>query len=283
MLYQEEMDVPSRLEPADDGCAARATAAAGPRPPRARTPRAAVHGDHLYAGLRSDEDRQQAVAALVGSALASGEWVLHLTHGDSPDTVLASLDDAGVDVGRAVQGGALMVAPLGAELAGFPGEAARMGASLQTKIDRALRDGHRGARLIVDMSWAVDQPALEAPLMGFESLLESISETRPATVVCQYDARSLPGSRLGSLALCHSHLLVPPMEPLLCGEDLASCRLDDAEHWELVFSELVGFLRTQCLSTRLVDRYQRQLDLWRWWRELLVQYSHADRVPEPAR
>ena len=223
------------------------------------------------------------MAALIGAALEAGEWVLHLTHGDPPARVLASLDDAGVEAGRAVKHGDLVVAPLEDQLAGFPGEVARMGASLQTQIDRALSDGHIGGRVVVDMSWTLFQPELEDPLLRFEDLLESICGARPVSIVCQYDAWRFPVSRTIGTALRHSHLLMPPAEPLLAGEDLGSCRLDDAEHWELVFSELVSFLHSQNLSGQLLARYERRLELWRWWRELLVQYSRAGRVPEPAR
>lgn len=119
------------------------------------------------------------------------------------------LEMAGVDVDLEVREANLVLSSERPHLVNnrFDGEA--MLKSLETELDRALRDGYAGLWATGDMTWELGRDQDVMKLLRYEWGLEKFIQSRPQlNGVCQYHVNSLPAGLVEHGICSHREIFV---------------------------------------------------------------------------
>jgi len=132
-------------------------------------------GDHCWLAYGSPEERSHVVGAFTRAGLDSGEKVVHAP-------------------GRTV--------PAGRNGSGLAPEA--LLTWVKDATAQAMRQGHRGVRIVADLSWALDHPQGLESLSEFERGLDLlVGESAQVIAVCQVDRRRCGPADLDALGALH--------------------------------------------------------------------------------
>ncbi|HVZ22087.1 MAG TPA: MEDS domain-containing protein, partial [Vicinamibacterales bacterium] len=145
-------------------------------------------GDHICAIYSTDQELVALVAAFLVEGLSKGERCWYLPASDDPRPVRTALHARGVDLGRAVDSGALSILSANAAYTvrgDFEPEETM--AVFNGAIEQALYDGFTGFRAAANMSWALDLDDGVERLITYEALLRSLFSNARATGLCLYD------------------------------------------------------------------------------------------------
>ncbi|PPS77009.1 hypothetical protein BV882_02450 [Streptomyces sp. 46] len=161
-------------------------------------------GDHLCFAFADDAEQRRMVSAYLADGLARGERVLYFVDRHAPAAVLSWLRSGGVDPDAAAASGQLRVATAEESyLASGVFDPDAMVASLQEEARDSLAAGYAGLRVSGEMSWALrDAPGL-GRLEEYETKVHSVFAGRPASAICQYDARQFNPEQLRMFEQCH--------------------------------------------------------------------------------
>lgn len=166
-------------------------------------------GEHICA-LYDGEDEQIAIAVdYLADGLRRGERCLYVAQSRAALTrFCGALTEDGVDAADALQRGALHQATHAeAHLEGGHFDSERMMHLLNEAVESALRDGFVGLRTCGDMSWLLgDAPGAEH-VVEYEAFLTGFFQGLPASGMCQYDRRRLPGELVDHALSTHSSVV----------------------------------------------------------------------------
>ena len=153
---------------------------------------------HLLLLHESQAERQSRLAMWVRRGLERDEQVVYGQDdavGSQP-SVLAVLDQQGIDVDAATAEGRLLVMSLAAVYgAGFDGQLRH--------LERALTQGYRGVRTSGEAS-AAPTGSPEDVYPGLAGSLERAHRTHQVSALCQYDRAPMAGNQLDHAAARHA-------------------------------------------------------------------------------
>ncbi|WP_413760769.1 MEDS domain-containing protein [Streptomyces sp. MMBL 11-3] len=165
----------------------------------------AGHGDHLCLTFTDDAEQRRVVTAYLLCGLRRGERVMYFADRNEPEQVLDWLRRAGTDPAPALADGRLTVTTADdSYLSEGPFDPDAMVAALHQEVADSLRAGHTGFRVSGEMGWALrDTPGAER-LGEYETKVNEVFAGRPASAICQYDARHFDPAALHDFARRHS-------------------------------------------------------------------------------
>jgi anti-anti-sigma factor len=165
---------------------------------------ALVSGQHLCALYQNQDERRRLTAAVIRGALAAGDRVIYVTPGPS-DVALALLEAGGIETGRPVRGGQLLVHSFGeiyGDLAST--DLAQLVATFRAALSQSLAAGFPGLRITGEMggcSWPAG--SLEG-LVRWERMVSQMLGEVGIAAICQYDQRQLDEPATTVIAAEHS-------------------------------------------------------------------------------
>lgn len=180
--------------------------------------RVSTAGCHSSVVFSDDRQWARYLCGFVRSGLDRGEQVQYLADTTAPERVLRTLADAGIDAAAAVARGQLSVSVAAQTyLAGAGFDPDAMIGLWHDAVDAAFARGHRGLRVIGEMSWGARDAAGADRLLEYELRLHhEVFERLPLTAWCFYDRRLLPDAYVNVLAGAHlTHRGDPVAEPTL--------------------------------------------------------------------
>ncbi|MEV7725364.1 MEDS domain-containing protein [Streptomyces sp. NPDC087917] len=163
-------------------------------------------GGHSSFAYEDDEEWARAVVRFVTTGLADGQRVLYSADRREPSAVIGALRRGGVDVDSARHAELLTVTSGdGSFLHRPPFEPDRVVSAYRTACAEALAAGHRGLRVLGEMSWSTtDVPDLDR-ILEYELLLDREVYARlPLTGLCLFDRRRVPAEAADLLARAHT-------------------------------------------------------------------------------
>ncbi|CAM5356393.1 hypothetical protein STENM223S_06317 [Streptomyces tendae] len=171
---------------------------------RERTVERMDHGDHLCLAFSDEAEQRRVVTAYLLGGLERRERVMYFADQSTPGQVLSWLREAGTDPAAALDSGQLTVTTADASyLADGPFDADAMVATLQQEVSDSLAAGYTGFRVSGEMGWALrDIPGAER-LGEYETKVNDVFAGRPASAICQYDARRFDAGSLDAFDRCH--------------------------------------------------------------------------------
>jgi anti-anti-sigma factor len=165
---------------------------------------ALVSGQHLCALYQNQDEHRRLTAAVIRGGLAAGDRVIYVTPGPS-DVALALLEAGGIETGRPVRGGQLLVHSFGeiyGDLAST--DLAQLVATFRAALSQSLAAGFPGLRITGEMggcSWPAG--SLEG-LVRWERMVSQMLGEVGIAAICQYDQRQLDEPATAVIAAEHS-------------------------------------------------------------------------------
>lgn len=172
-----------------------AVAVGMPPPPTTR------HRCHVY---RDPEGIADALTSFLREGLNVGVQCRVVAYIEAPDRAIGALAAAGVDIGDALNRGALDVLPaMGTPLVEMPFDAPAAVDHVRRLTAKAVAASFAGLWLAIDMRWALASAVGEAGLAAFERGLDGLTTEVPLVVLCMYDERLFPPDLLTRATRIH--------------------------------------------------------------------------------
>lgn len=166
-------------------------------------------GTHMCYIFNDDDERRKLIARFLQSGLSSNEKVDYFVDTVSPDEVIASLHELGVDTDTLARSEQLSIKPAPqVYCAGNVFVPEQMLAKLVELHEQGLAQGYSGARASGEMTWALNGCAGSERLIEYESGINDLVVTSPITAICQYDARRFDGATLFEVLRVHPMMVV---------------------------------------------------------------------------
>ena len=163
-----------------------------------------VSGQHLCALYQDQDERRRLSAAVIRGALAAGDRVIYATSGPY-DVALALLEAGGIETGRPLRGGQLLVCSFGeiyGDLAST--DLPELAATFRAALSQSLAAGFPGLRITGEMGgfpWPAG--SLEGLVRWERMVSQTLGEVGIAAI-CQYDQRQLDEPATAIIAAEHS-------------------------------------------------------------------------------
>lgn len=199
------------------------------------------HGsnDHLASIYERQKDQFAAVVPFIKQGLEQGERCLYVADDNTEEEVLEALREGGIDVGAAIESGALSIHTKGdTYLRTGEFETGAMLEFWQEALAKAKgEEGYSGVRAAAEMTWALDEAALDEAvldearedqgvldqLVEYEALLNDLYSGEDYVVLCQYSRERFPEEVLSEViqshpfvvyngTVCGNHHYRPPEE-----------------------------------------------------------------------
>lgn len=160
-------------------------------------------GAHLVLLYATEEEYSEAVVPFIRQGLESGQKLVYLYGDHAPETILAYLDESGLDTAAAVEKGALDLRA-SETLYGIPGilEPAKMLGALKAETDRALRQGFSGLRLAGEVTWQAEKPE-NVDLYHYHSEMNELLPYIECLTLCVYDTRRAHPEAVRQILMTH--------------------------------------------------------------------------------
>lgn len=171
-------------------------------------------GDHVCWIVDDDAIRLEAIAGFVRAGLRARHKVFYF--GDEPEAVLAGLERHGVGTAAAVDAGLLLAHPAEAGyLTGGIFDPAATIVAWRAVIAAARAEGHRGLRVVCDMTWASRRVPGSERLPWYEAEVNTLFTGGYVAAVCAYDRRRFEPLDLRRLCWAHPGAAGPssPFDP----------------------------------------------------------------------
>ena len=183
------------------------------RPPG--DPGTLVSGQHLCALYQDQDERREVTAAVVRGGLAAGDRVMYVASG-TPEGALALLEAGGIETGRPLSGGQLLVHSFG-EIYGDPAtlDLARLVATFRVALSKSLAAGFPGLRITGEMGGDPWPPGSLNQLIRWERLVSRMLGEVGIAATCQYDRRQLDQAAAAIIAAEHSAVATRGQQPPL--------------------------------------------------------------------
>jgi anti-anti-sigma factor len=165
---------------------------------------ALVSGQHLWALYQNQDERRRLTAAVIRGALAAGDRVIYVTPGPS-DVALALLEAGGIETGRPVRGGQLLVHSFG-EIYGDPAstDLPQLVARFRAALSQSLAAGFPGLRITGEMGGSPWPAGSLEELVRWERMVSQMLGEVGIAAICQYDQRQLDEPATTVIAAEHS-------------------------------------------------------------------------------
>jgi anti-anti-sigma factor len=165
---------------------------------------ALVAGQHLCALYQDQDERRRLTAAVIRGALAAGDRVMYVTPGPR-DVALALLEAGGIDTGRPLRGGQLLVHSFG-EIYGdlATTDLARLVATFRLALGQSLAAGFPGLRITGEMGCSPWPAGSLEGLVRWERMVSRMLGEVGIAAICQYDQRQLDEPAAALIAAEHS-------------------------------------------------------------------------------
>jgi signal transduction histidine kinase/CheY-like chemotaxis protein len=162
------------------------------------------HGDHLCLIHDSAAERLAALVPFFKSGLAAGERGLFFGPPESCRNIERALQDAGVQVGREIERGALvLLCDRGCCFDRGLFDANCMKDLLRRTEQQALEDGFSGLRVTWDVSWLLDGVTGAESWIPFEAELNGFLAGSRTCALCSYGRPRTPPERLLDVLRTH--------------------------------------------------------------------------------
>lgn len=161
-------------------------------------------GDHLGCFYKSEEEYRWAFTSLVGWGLQLGERVICITEEHAAETLLGYLQAAGLDVDSSLNRGALVI--LSASNMNPPQDhfdPEQLLALIQRETERALAEGYKLLRGIVEMGGILQDPADSTQWLDYEEQLNSLLPDSQCMLVCMYNLARFDRRRMVDVLRLH--------------------------------------------------------------------------------
>ncbi len=148
-------------------------------------------GQHLCVLYQDQDERRDMTAAVVRGGLAAGDRVMYVVPGP-PKMALALLEAGGIETGRPLSGGQLLVHSFG-EIYGDPDamDLTRLVAIFRAALSQSLAAGFPGLRITGEMGGDPWPPGSLEELIRWERMVSGTLGEVGVGVSCQYDQRQL--------------------------------------------------------------------------------------------
>ena len=165
---------------------------------------ALVSGQHLCALYQDQDERRLLTAAVIRGALAAGDRVIYVTPGPY-DVALALLEAGGIETGRPLRGGQLLVHSFG-EVYGdlATTDLAQLVATFRVALSQSLAAGFPGLRVTGEMGGSPWSAGSLEGLVRWERLVSRMLGEVGIAAICQYDQRQLDEPAAAIIAAEHS-------------------------------------------------------------------------------
>jgi anti-anti-sigma factor len=183
------------------------------RPPG--DPGTLVSGQHLCALYQDQDERQRLTAAVVRGALAAGDRVMYMAPGPQ-DGPLALLEAGGIETGRPLRGGQLLVhsfREIYGDLATM--DLARLVAAFRLALSQSLAAGFPGLRITGEMGGHPGPAGSLDRLMRWERMMSQMLDEVGIAAICQYDQRQLDEPTAAMIAAEHTGVAAGGQRPPL--------------------------------------------------------------------
>jgi anti-anti-sigma factor len=164
---------------------------------------ALVSGQHLCALYQDQDERRRLTAAVIRGALAAGDRVIYVTPGPY-DVALALLEAGGIETGRPLSGGQLLVHSFGdiyGDLART--DLAQLVATFRAALSQSLAAGFPGLRITGEMGGSPWPSGSLEGLVRWERMVSQILGEVGIAAICQYDQRQLDEPATAIIAAEH--------------------------------------------------------------------------------
>jgi anti-anti-sigma factor len=174
-----------------------------------------VSGQHLCALYQDQDERRQVSAAVVRGALAAGDRVMYVVPGP-PELALALLEAGGIETGRPLRGGQLLVHSFG-EVYGDPPalDLTQLVATFRLALSQSLAAGFPGLRITGEMGARAWPAGSLEQLLLWERLVSRMLGEVGIAAICQYDRRQLDEPAAALIAAEHSGVVTGGLGPPL--------------------------------------------------------------------
>lgn len=162
-------------------------------------------GDHACCAFCDEADRRGVVRRFATDAIDRGMRLLYLADDSDEQTVLAWLDEAGLEAGALRDAGRVKVRrAAGPSVAGGAFDPAAQVSRLADEAERARADGLDGLAVTTEMGWWLTAGTDPEGLVRFERAVGRILAAGEIAALCQYDALAFPDALRARIATAHS-------------------------------------------------------------------------------
>lgn len=161
-------------------------------------------GEHLCSVYRETGEMLTQAIPYIKAGLANGERCIYVADENSKDTLIGALMMWRVDAHLEMAKERLVFWTR--EEYRQPGrfDLNTMAAFVRRTLERALRDGHSGIRLAVEMSWTIDNGVTDDDLVRWEDFINTISFAGSnVSFLCQYNSNLLSSSLMTKAVHVH--------------------------------------------------------------------------------
>ena len=161
---------------------------------------------HICCLLHDDDEHGDVLSAFVRAGLEAAERVVYLAH--PFDDVQERLPRLGVTVTDRAGDKLVVQSALETYCPSAYFEADEMLEQLRRLYDRAHSEGHSGARILAEMTWALERLPDCDRLVDCESRIDALLATHPMIVMCQYDMRRFDAATAFAMLGCHPQVVI---------------------------------------------------------------------------
>lgn len=166
-------------------------------------------GVHICQIFQDNEEREDALLNYLLSGLQSGERTACFSDRTSGPVISEFLGRHGISCEKAQASDALMLAaPQEIYFEGNRFDPDRMLTLLRDYHQTSVRNGYPAARVIGEMTPAIQRTPGGSRLMEYESKVSLLQRKHPVTAVCQYDARSFDGAMIMDILKVHPLMIL---------------------------------------------------------------------------
>jgi anti-anti-sigma factor len=162
-------------------------------------------GDHACCVFATDDDHALVLGKFARDAAARGDRIFYLADRSDEASVVAILEEVGLDGRRMLDSGALQVIhssqmeledgfDIRREVKGWTG-----------RVGRARNDGYRGLSAAAEMTWALSWGLDDDVLLAYERAVEIAFDDGRLAGLCEYDSRAFDAGILGRAGAGHHY------------------------------------------------------------------------------
>jgi hypothetical protein len=173
------------------------------------TPERVPAGTHICQIYNDQDERTDALWRFIGAGLQAGECTACFSENIAEEEIDRLLEKAGVSLAEAKHRGAFALSRT-SEVYFRDGEfdPARMLELLTDYHTHAVAGGFPNARVIGEMTAAIETIPGGSRLLEYESKVSILLRSRPMTAVCQYDVAAFSGATIMDVLKVHPMMVV---------------------------------------------------------------------------
>jgi hypothetical protein len=161
---------------------------------------------HVCAFFSSDEEAYRVLLPFIADGLSAGQKAIHIVREDRQETHLERLSETGVDVQLACANGQLELrSNVETYLPNGKFDGDRMVAAFEEMASGA---GSPIRRIVCEMDWATERPALIEEVIRFEARVNDVWSRHDDVVICIYDLAKVSGDLLIDIMQTHPVVLL---------------------------------------------------------------------------